>query len=212
MSSYSETAPLIRPITLPLPQGGMRALSDAIAFFRLWLRNPSAIAAVAPSSRWLAALIAREIDPRMGPILELGSGTGAFVPAILARGVAARDLTLFELDPSLAYRLARRFPAARIVNGDAAELSHHVGVNRFGAVVCGLGLLNMPPSVIETILSEAFAHMRPAARFYLFTYGRRCSVPDEILERLDLRVDRMGTAWANLPPATVFRLTRRSAP
>jgi phospholipid N-methyltransferase len=88
----------------------------------------------------------------VGPVLELGSGTGAFVLAMLAREVAERDLTLVELDPSLAYRLAHRYPEARVVNGDAAAIDRHIGDDKFGAVICGLGLLNMPSAAVEAIL------------------------------------------------------------
>lgn len=208
MSTLAEAAK--RQTGLLAPHDGTRALSDALTFFGRWLRDPATMAAIAPSSRRLAALITRAIDPQLGPVLELGSGTGAFVPAMLARGVAERDLTLVELDAPLARHLAHRYPSAQVVNDDAAAISCHVGDQRFGAVICGLGLLNMPPAVVEAILREALTHMAPAACFYLFTYGRRCSVPDDVCHRLDLQVERIGTAWRNLPPATVFCLSRKA--
>jgi phosphatidylethanolamine/phosphatidyl-N-methylethanolamine N-methyltransferase len=193
----------------PFPsQTGANSFVDALTFFGRWLRDPAAMAAIAPSGRWLADLITRAIDPRLGPVLELGSGTGAFVPAMRARGVAERDLTLVELDPALAAHLTRRYPKARVLNGDAAAIGSRLGDDRFGAVICGLGLLNMRPAEVEAILTEAFAHMAPAACFYLFTYGRACSVPDAICQRLGIRVTRVGTAWRNLPPARVFCLSR----
>jgi phospholipid N-methyltransferase len=50
--------------------------------------------------------------------------------------------------------------------------------------------------------------MVPDAALYLFTYGRRCSVPVEVLEKLGLVAERFGTALLNLPPASVYRIAR----
>ncbi|PCD03412.1 hypothetical protein COC42_03200 [Sphingomonas spermidinifaciens] len=184
--------------------------NDSARFFREWLRNPVATAAVAPSGDALVALITREIGGWTGPVLELGPGTGVFTRALIARGVEERNLTLVERNPAFAQLLRERHPHASILVADAGELQTAIGadVSPFGAVVCGLGLRNMKPALIEAILSGAFARMRPGAAFYLFTYGRRCSVPGEILDRLGLHARRIGIAYRNLPPASVFRLTR----
>lgn len=188
-----------------------RDVTDSLLFFGRWLRDPAGMASIAPSSRALAALITRGIDGRMGPVLELGSGTGAFVPALLERGVAEDDLTLVERDLSLARLLTQRYPRARVLSIDASDIDDFTSGPLFGAVVCGLGLLNMRPEEVEAILSAALERMRPDAQFYLFTYGHRCSVPHDMRQRLRLDAERVGTAWRNLPPAAVFRIGR-SAP
>ncbi|MBB5699187.1 class I SAM-dependent methyltransferase [Sphingomonas yantingensis] len=182
-----------------------RPLGDRLLFLARWLRNPRAIASITPSGSALAALITREID--RGPVLELGSGTGAFVPALLTRGIRERDLVLVERDAPLAVRLSQRWPDATVIASDAARFEDGT---RFAATVCGLGLLNMPVPTVEAILRAAFARMQPGAHFYLFTYGRRCSVGDATLDRLDLSARRVGRTWRNLPPATVFCLSRRA--
>jgi phosphatidylethanolamine/phosphatidyl-N-methylethanolamine N-methyltransferase len=187
-----------------------RDTRDAFLFFRTWLRDPGGVAAIAPSGRALAALITREIDASSGPVLELGSGTGAFTAALIDRGVAPADLTLIEQNAGFARLLAARYPGATVLAIDAATIDRdgHDGGRAFGAAVCGLGLLNMPETVVEAILRAAFARMAPGAAFYLFTYGLRCSVPPETLARLGLTAERIGTAYRNLPPAGVYRLSR----
>jgi phospholipid N-methyltransferase len=80
-----------------------------------------------------------------------------------------------------------------------------------GAVVSGLPLLSMPPRKVVRILRGAFGHLRQGGAFYQFTYGPRCPVPRAILKRFGLRASRIGPALANLPPATVYRISRRSA-
>ena len=45
--------------------------------------------------------------------------------------------------------------------------------------------------------------------FYQFTYGPRCPVPRATLDRLDLVAERIGFAWLNIPPASVYRIRRQ---
>ncbi|WP_277980130.1 class I SAM-dependent methyltransferase [Sphingomonas phyllosphaerae] len=184
--------------------------SDAARFLVEWSRHPYDIAAIAPSGRVLASLITCEIDGASGPVLELGPGTGAFTRALTRRGVAKRDLTLVERSPTFARLLKDRFPASTVLNIDAADL--HLGrraaAQPFGAVVCGLGLRNMTSREVEGIVRASFTALRPAGSFYLITYGSRCSVPDDVLDRLGLIAEKVGSTLRNLPPASVYRLQR----
>lgn len=188
------------------------AVLDTLHFIRAWMRDPSSMAAILPSGPALASLITRDVDTRAGPVLELGSGTGVFAAALIARGLPEADLTLVERDPRLARLLAHRYPRASVRSIDAADLdgggARHA--RPFTATVCGLGLLNMPAREVEVILREAFRCMTADGSLFLFTYGRRCSVPPDVLDRLDLVAQRLGTTYRNLPPATVFRLDRRA--
>ena len=185
---------------------------DKFRFFSAWSRNPRRVAAIAPSGKALAALITREIGPETGPVLELGPGTGVFTQALIDRGVAAHDVTMVEYDAQFARLLAARFPLSTVMRMDATELAAGFPTPpaQFGAVICGLGLMSMRPAQLEALVRGAFALMAPGAAFYLFTYGRRCSVSKKILDRIGLKAERVGTVLRNLPPATVFRIVRRS--
>ena len=105
-----------------------------------------------------------------------------------------------------------RFPGARVIWADATRLDKVELLNdaQFGAVVSGLPLLNMPPRKVIAILTGAFARLRPGGAFYQFTYGPTCPVPRPILERLGLRARRVDRLLRNVPPAAVYRLTRRA--
>jgi phosphatidylethanolamine/phosphatidyl-N-methylethanolamine N-methyltransferase len=187
----------------------MRAL-DMLPFLRAWVSNPRRVAAIAPSGSALAHLITREITPHTGPVLELGPGTGAFTRALLARGVRPADLTLVECSADFAQLLRHRFPQARIVHADAARL-RRIGLypgRPVGAVVSGLPLLSMPLRQVMAVLKGAFACLRDDGAFYQFTYGPRCPVQHAVLERLGLKAARVGSAWLNVPPASVYRITR----
>lgn len=185
---------------------------DGFRFLREWLRNPAATAAVAPSGKALTSLITRGVHAGMGAVLELGPGTGAFTQGLVRRGVAQRNLTLVEQNPTFARLLAQRFPDATILGIDAAELADRSkgGGRPFNAVICGLGLRGMDARQVEAIMRAAFTRMQPDASLYLFTYGWKCSVPEDVLMRLGLGAERVGTTLRNVPPASVYRLATLS--
>jgi phospholipid N-methyltransferase len=184
---------------------------EALNFFRAWLAEPLRVAAVAPSGRALAALMTAEIYPGTGPIIELGPGTGAFTRAIIERGVAEKDLVLIEFGSEFAAKLNIRYPKARTIQMDAAELRslEFDGSMPVSAVVSGLPLLSMPARKVIAILYGAFGHMKPNGRFYQFTYGPTCPVPRRLLDRLGLKATHVGHTLANIPPASVYRIQRR---
>jgi phospholipid N-methyltransferase len=176
------------------------------------VRNPAATAAVAPSGKALTSLITRGVHAGMGAVLELGPGTGAFTQGLVRRGVAQRNLTLVEQNPTFARLLAKRFPDATILDIDAAELAEtsNGGGRPFNAVICGLGLRSMDATQVEAIMRAAFTRMQPDASLYLFTFGWKCSVPEDVLMRLGLGAERVGTTLRNVPPASVYRLATLS--
>jgi len=193
------------------PHPGVAArLSEHLHFYRAWRANPKGIGAVLPSSPALAAAITREIRPADGPVLELGSGTGAFTRALVARGVPQVDLALIEMDGEFARQLEAQYPMAQVCQVDAGRLADTplLDGRRAAAAVCGLPLLNMPLRQQVNILRGAFVHLQPGGAFYLFTYGWRCPIAPRVLARLGLRARRLSTVYLNVPPAQVWKFAR----
>jgi len=186
-------------------------MTNAFTFFRALIADPRRVAAIAPSSPALANAITAEITAISAPVIELGPGTGVFTRALLARGVPEDKLALVEYGRDFARMLRSRYPRAHVLRMDAARLRsvELFGGEGVGAVVSGLPLLSMPANEVIAILDGAFAHLRPDAAFYQFTYGPRCPVRRSILERLGLKAVRIGGALANMPPASVYRILRR---
>ncbi|MEM7041695.1 MAG: methyltransferase domain-containing protein [Pseudomonadota bacterium] len=186
-------------------------MQDQFKFLRQWATAPLQVAAVTPSGRSLARLMAQEVRPGVGPVIELGPGTGVFTRAMIEQGVPEDRIALIELNPAFAADLARRFPKAQIHNVSAAGLAEMCPFDRkAAAVLSGLGLLSMPQLMVEAILRGVFFHLRPGGAFVQFTYGLRCPVPPEMLRDLGLRARRAGGTWRNLPPAAVYTITRTS--
>lgn len=183
---------------------------DFLSFLRAWIADPWRVAAIAPSGQTLARLITSEIKPSDGPVIELGPGTGVFTKAILQRGVAEVDMLLIEYGSDFMRLLQQRFPNARVLWMDAAQLAQY---DHFmapaGAVVSGLPLLSMSPRKVMAILTGAYRHMKDGGTFYQFTYGMSCPVPRPILDRLGLKASLVGRTALNVPPASVYRIRRR---
>jgi phospholipid N-methyltransferase len=190
------------------------ARPDAWTFFRQWLRNPRAMAALSPSSRQLAKLMIDQLPAGSQRIVELGGGTGVITQALLDSGVEPADLLVVELNDELHQLLRQRFPAVRVICGDAQALTSIVADEGFAggegvdAVVSGLGMLSMSRATQRAILSGVFAVLGANGRFIQFTYGPASPVSRELLGELGLQVKRAGVAWLNVPPATVYVYTR----
>ncbi|MGB3148095.1 MAG: methyltransferase type 12 [Paracoccaceae bacterium] len=182
-------------------------VSDTVLFLRRLLTNPKQVSAIAPSSRFLARAMAAGLGPDSGPVVEFGPGTGSLTAAILARGVAPENLTLFELDAEFVTALRARFPGVTVHHAPANEAASHVPAN-VGAVISGLPLLSMPAPIRAAIVGAAFDILRPGAPYIQFTYGPKPSVPPDIVADLGLRVEQAAFVWANLPPARVHRFFR----
>jgi len=179
--------------------------SDPALFFRLWLKDPFKIGAIAPSGKELARAMANQVpETTHYPIVELGGGTGVITQALLERGIAPEKLICVERDPTLHDLLQKRFPQINVVQGDAAHLGallHPHGVSKVSAVVSGLPLLAFRKSVQQEIVAAGFALLERGAPFIQFTYGPFSPLPRKefgLVGRVRKRI------LSNLPPASVW--------
>jgi phospholipid N-methyltransferase len=194
--------------------GPARSATPSWTFFRQWLKNPRAMAALSPSGRALTREMVAQVPRGARRIIELGAGTGVFTRALIEHGIVARDLLVVELNQALYELLQRNFPDAHVVHGDARELSGIVRQSGFAAsgdidaVISGLGFLAMPRPVQKAILESIFSVLAPNAPLIQFTYGPASPLPRDLLAELGLKMRRAGVAWINIPPAVVYVYTR----
>ncbi len=182
-----------------------------MSFFLSWLSDPRRVGAIAPSGDALAELITREITPSSGPVIELGPGTGVFTYKLLQKGLRQQDLTLVEYGSDFVRLLQLRFPGARVLWMDAGRLgtARIAEDGSIGCVVSGLPLLSMSTRKVVSIVGGAFRYLRPNGVFYQFTYGPQCPIPRPVLDRLGLKATLVERTMRNVPPAAVYRITRR---
>jgi len=177
----------------------MSFVSDHLRFFRALLARPKNVGAVAPSGPQLARAMAAQIKLN-GPVLELGPGTGAITRAIVAR-VGEQRLTAVEYDGDFAAALKTRWPAMRVIAGDAFDLDRTLGhCEPYAAILSGLPLLNFPMEDRHRLMDGVAARLMPGAAFIQFSYGLNAPVtpPDGHI------VSQAAFAWANIPPARVW--------
>jgi phosphatidylethanolamine/phosphatidyl-N-methylethanolamine N-methyltransferase len=184
---------------------------EYLNFLGAWLKTPRQTASVVPSSRYLARLMVRDIDPQGSRVLEFGGGTGAFTREILAIGLPSDMLEVVEINPAFARGLRRHFPGISILECPAQTVSQHAAgaPGDYQCVVSGLPLLAMDQPMVKAILAEAFAMLRPGGTMVQFTYSLRPPVPRQTIEALGLEVERAGQTVRNFPPATIFRFRRK---
>jgi phosphatidylethanolamine/phosphatidyl-N-methylethanolamine N-methyltransferase len=148
-------------------------------------------------------------------VIELGGGTGAITRELLAAGIHASRLLVLELNEELHAHLHARFPGVQIVLGDARSLPELAAATGFldegpaDAIVSGLGLLSMPPSLQQEILGAAFDCLHADGVLVQFTYGPQAPVAESVMRQLRLKVHRGEFVLRNVPPATVYVYSRR---
>jgi phosphatidylethanolamine/phosphatidyl-N-methylethanolamine N-methyltransferase len=191
--------------------GGPRE-PEIVLFLGRWFRAPHRIGAVAPSSRYLARAMAKEVEIRPDSmVVELGGGTGSVTKALLEVGLPAERLVVVESDERLYNMLRRRFPRVRILLGDARQLVallRSLGISAVSAVVSSLPLVAMPKAMRQQIVEQSFALLGEAGRFIQFTY----SLTSPLARReLGLRGKVAARVWLNVPPAAVWSFRRATA-
>lgn len=182
-------------------------VGDYIRFLQAWLRQPRQTASIVPSSQYLGRMMATQIDPAGGRVMELGGGTGALTREILAIGLPVEQLEVVEINDEFARNLRRSLPGVRILETPAQSVAAEAvgGPGGYQCVISGLPLLAMSKALQHDILAEAFKLLRPGGSFVQFTYSPRPPVARTVARALGLSVEKVGTIMRNVPPATVFR-------
>ena len=188
----------------------LETLSDTTLFLQEWLANPKRTGSVVPSSKRLAAAMARWLPANPESfVLELGPGTGIVTEALLQRGLREEKLVAIEHNPKLAKLLRERFPRAHIITGDAWQLDDLLRNNRepiesVGAVISSLPLLNFSEEQAESLAQKIRAVLEPQGNWVQFSYRI-----DKLRTRgaSSFRLHASKIVWLNLPPArvSVFR-------
>jgi len=193
-------------------QGHMRndklpTFGDSAHFLKSFVTTPHLTGALAPSGKSLARAMAAAAGPApLGPVVELGPGTGPVTRALIERGLDRRRLVLVEFDPRFCRMLESRFEPATIVQGDAYDLPHTLAAfagERVAAFISSLPLLIQPPHRREKLLDDAFAMMGPEGVFVQFTYGLVSPIPRALYARR-YSAHCGPPIWRNLPPARVW--------
>ncbi|MQG21782.1 MAG: methyltransferase domain-containing protein [SAR202 cluster bacterium] len=185
--------------------------------YRMWfshyMRHPLQLGALFPSSAALGSLMVKHIKPNVqGHILELGPGTGSFTRALIQKGIPENKLVLLERSPEFTSLLQESFPSAKVICGNARNLSEvasELGINTFEQIVSGLPLTAMGPTSRYDICDSAFTMLESGGSFVQVTYFPRCSIPNNVITAHSARKTYCGITLRNAPPAFVWRAEKR---
>ncbi len=185
-------------------------MNENIEFLQAFLKNPSKVGSIAPSSPELAQKMIEDIRPNADSVvLELGVGTGA-ITKFLQEVVPNRESYIgIEIDKTMVKSLEENYPSLKIVCGSACEIAsihQNTGFGKVGYIICCLPFVSLPNEVGEEILCEIDKFMEKGCVFRTFQYAHGYYFPSAIKLREHLR-DRYGKAkrspliMKNVPPA-----------
>lgn len=189
-------------------------------FIAQYIKNPSSVGAIAPSSRFLANGMVRGIDfDRCRSLVEYGPGTGAFTAELLRRKRPETPLLAIERNEAFCRQLTERFAGAPnfyLVNAGAEEVAALLEERDIPipeTILSGLPFASLPAAVSEKILGETARLLRrgeagETARFVTFQYTL---FKLGLLGRYFDPVERI-RVWRNLPPAHILVLSPKSEP
>jgi phosphatidylethanolamine/phosphatidyl-N-methylethanolamine N-methyltransferase len=179
-------------------------------FFRQWLRSPKSMGAVIPSSRVLARAVTEAARWAPGQtVIELGAGTGAISQGLIDAGLPPEALMMIELDRPLFEYLRQRFPAVRVVNGDATRLVDIVrqqGITQVSTVISGLPMVTMPLGFQRAIIEQSLELLGTDGCLLQYSYS---PVPPIPARKLGVEAKLVKFVMRNVPPATLWRFQPR---
>jgi len=145
-------------------------------------------------------------------VIELGPGSGPVTEALLKRGLPPDRLLAIEKSPRLAALLRQRFPAIRVVEGDAGQMDEilfeQTGVRHAGAVVSSLPLRSFPRALEELVTRKIHEVLKPGGCWVQFTYH---TYKRKINGSEPFDFDSTKYIFWNLPPARVLRYKKKHA-
>src|SRR5436305_4206451 len=126
-------------------------MNDFTLFLGKFLTQGTAIASLAPSSRWLSRTSVRNVDWAQADVLvELGAGTGPITRVLAAKARPDCRVVVVERDPDFARLLRERFGGRAnfdVVEGDIRDLVAILADRQIAAVnhvISGLPVPSFP--------------------------------------------------------------------
>lgn len=192
-------------------------LRDAALMVREFMRQPTAIGAIAPSSHRLAEAVVAPL-PRYGNpvVVELGPGTGAITRLIQSRLDGRGRHVALEINPRLAELISHRHPPVEVAQASAAQLTSvlaELAITDVDLIISALPWAALPETLRDVTLDGVSAVMASGGVFTAvgYTCVRGTTRALRFRQALAARFEEvvMGrTVMRNLPPAFVYYARR----
>jgi phospholipid N-methyltransferase len=177
-----------------------------LAFLQGFLKNPTQVGSIIPSSRFLERRVVRAAEiARASLVVELGPGTGGTTRALLRALSPQARLLAIEIDPRFVTLLRRTQDPRLIVHeGSAAEIESALRTYDLPApdvILSGIPFSTMARSVGEQILRSVYDSLEPGGLFVAYQVRDRV----ETLGRRVFGRAQVQTEILNVPPMRVYR-------
>lgn len=176
-------------------------------FLSQFLQRGNKVGAVAPSSRFLAAKMLKNIPfEDCKTIVEFGPGTGAFTGNIQERMPEGCKLLIIELNEAFYTDLHKKFSNenTEVIQGSATDIAEILSARNIkyaDCIISSLPLAIFDESLREHILSAAHCSLAPGGHFVQFQYSLQSKKAiQQHFSNLTLDFTPL-----NFPPAFVYR-------
>jgi phospholipid N-methyltransferase len=183
-------------------------MRDFFLFLGKFVKHGTAIASLAPSSRWLSRTTVRNVDwDRARVLVELGAGTGPITKVLAERARPDCRVVVLERDADFARILRERFgslPNFDVVEGDVRDLKEILaerGIEQADYVISGLPVPSFPKDLQRDLFRAVRQVLAPGG-----TYNQITEMPLVYLRFYRKFFDDVRFAFEprNLPPAGAY--------
>lgn len=178
-------------------------------FLLEYIKHPSKIGAVAPSSRYLAKKMVEDVRfHECDCIIEYGPGTGVFTEEIVLSKKEDTILLVIEQNEQFYKVLKERYSNKKnvyVIHGDASDVlkymkSHEIPQADY--IISGLPFTSLPAGVSKKIFHATQKAIGSQGRFITFQYTL---LKKKIFQRW-FHIEHMAFELKNFPPAYVLTM------
>lgn len=145
-------------------------------FLKQFWKEKKMVGAMAPSSRFLAKKMLKNIDFSLDKVIvELGPGTGVFTKEIIQKMAPDARLLVFELNDNFYKALKKSIHDERVIliHDTAEKIQHYLTENKFthaDCIISSLPLSNFPKQLRESILVSSKNALKDDGKYIQFQY------------------------------------------
>ncbi len=153
--------------------------SPKLLFLRNFLKHPTVLGSVVPSSRFLTERLLRRVDfHRARLIVEYGPGIGNISHAVVSKMHSDACCVLIEVNPDFVRHLRRVFASekrVRVVHASAATVEgvvQQLGFRAADYVISGIPFSTMPAELRFSILKASNRVLHDDGRLLIYQFTR----------------------------------------
>lgn len=181
-------------------------------FFAEYIKHVRTVGAIAPSSRFLARKMLRDVDfDKARTIVEYGPGTGSFTAELIARMQPDTQLIVVEQNDAFYNVLHERYGHLKnvmLVHDSATHIETILaiyGIKKVDYIVSGLPFAALPVDVSNEILKSTVRLIGAKGVFITFQYTLlKKNFMHGFFKHITITKE-----YRNIPPAYVFVCTNK---